>query len=92
MLGELDKNRLTEGQMYQLDLRAASRLTEPAEFEELVLKTGDDGTLVKLKDVGRAELGAENYSSFPAISGNDAVGLGIYQVHLEVMPWMLLRL
>ncbi|AVH67058.1 hydrophobe/amphiphile efflux-1 family RND transporter [Nostoc sp. 'Peltigera membranacea cyanobiont' 213] len=78
--GRIGQEPAPKGQRYQLDVRAASRLTEPAEFEEIVLKTGDDGTLVKLKDVGRAELGAENYSSFLRFRGNDAVGLGIYQV------------
>ncbi|MCA1993340.1 MAG: efflux RND transporter permease subunit, partial [Coleofasciculus sp. S288] len=52
---------------------------EASEFEDIVLKTGEDGTLVKLGDVGRAELGAENYSSFLRYRGFDAVGLGIRQ-------------
>ncbi|MEH1924342.1 efflux RND transporter permease subunit [Nostoc sp.] len=78
--GRIGQEPAPKGQRYQLDVRAVSRLTEPSEFEEIVLKTGDDGTLVKLKDVGRAELGAENYSSFLRFRGNDAVGLGIYQV------------
>ncbi|MEA5627664.1 efflux RND transporter permease subunit [Nostoc sp. UHCC 0251] len=78
--GRIGQEPAPEGQRYQLDVRAASRLAEPSEFEEIVLKTEDDGTLVKLKDVGRAELGAENYSSFLRFRGNDAVGLGIYQV------------
>ncbi|MBD2244985.1 efflux RND transporter permease subunit [Nostoc sp. FACHB-888] len=78
--GRIGQEPAPEGQRYQLDVRAASRLAEPSEFEELVLKTEGDGTLVKLKDVGRAELGAENYSSFLRFRGNDAVGLGIYQV------------
>ncbi|MEH1972855.1 MAG: efflux RND transporter permease subunit [Nostoc sp.] len=78
--GRIGQEPAPEGQRYQLDVRAVSRLAEPSEFEEIVLKTQDDGTLVKLKDVGRAELGAENYSSFLRFRGNDAVGLGIYQV------------
>ncbi|MEG4234562.1 efflux RND transporter permease subunit [Microcoleus sp. Pol11C3] len=78
--GRIGQEPAPQGQMYQIDLRAESRLKEPAEFEELVLKTETNGTLVKLKDVGRAELGAENYSSFLRFRGNDAVGLGIYQL------------
>ncbi|BBD65287.1 transporter [Nostoc commune NIES-4072] len=78
--GRIGQEPAPEGQRYQLDVRAASRLTEPSEFEEIVLKTQDDGTLVKLKDVGKAELGAENYNTFLRFRGNDAVGLGIYQV------------
>jgi HAE1 family hydrophobic/amphiphilic exporter-1 len=66
--------------MYQLSLRAISRLTDVSQFEDIVIKSDADGTLVKFKDVGRAELGAESYSSFLRFRGNDAVGLGIYQL------------
>lgn len=78
--GRIGQEPAPPGQMYQIDLRAVSRLTEPSEFAEIVLKTEDNGTLVKLKDVGRAELGAENYNSFLRFKGVDAVGLGIYQL------------
>ncbi|MDB9398373.1 efflux RND transporter permease subunit [Microcystis aeruginosa CS-567/02-A1] len=78
--GSIGQEPAPEGQRYQIDVRAASRLTEPSEFEEIVLKTNDDGTLIKLKDVGRAELGAENYNSFLRYRAKDAVGLGIYQL------------
>jgi hydrophobic/amphiphilic exporter-1 (mainly G- bacteria), HAE1 family len=67
-------------QQYQMDLRAVSQLKDVSEFENLVIARGDDGSLVKLTDVGRAELGAENYSTFLRFRGNDAVGLGIYQI------------
>jgi hydrophobic/amphiphilic exporter-1 (mainly G- bacteria), HAE1 family len=79
-VGRIGQQPAPDGQMYQLDLRASSRLTEVSEFEDVVLKTGEDGTLVKLKDVGRAELGAENYSSFLRFSAKAAVGIGIFQL------------
>ncbi len=63
--------------MYQIDLRAISRLTETQEFDNLVIKTAADGSLIKLKDVGRAELGAQNYSSFLRFKGEEGVGIGI---------------
>jgi len=78
--GRIGQEPAPEGQMYQIDLRAISRLTDASQFEEIVLKTDSNGTLVKLKDVGRAELGAENYSSFLRFRGKDAVGLGIFQL------------
>ncbi|MCC5635778.1 efflux RND transporter permease subunit [Nostoc sp. CHAB 5844] len=78
--GRIGQEPAPKGQQYQIDVRAASRLTETAEFEEIVIKTEDDGTLVKLKDVGRAELGAEDYNTFLRYRGKDAVGLGINQV------------
>lgn len=78
--GGIGQQPSADGQMYQLSLRAVSRLTDPSQFEDVVLKSDQNGALVKLKDVGRAELGAENYSSFLRFRGNDAVGLGIYQL------------
>jgi HAE1 family hydrophobic/amphiphilic exporter-1 len=78
--GRIGQPPIPDGQMYQIDLRAVSRLTDTSQFDEIVLKSGQDGNLVKLKDVGRAELGAESYSSFLRYRGNDAVGLGIYQL------------
>lgn len=78
--GTIGQQPAPDSQMYQIDLRAISQLTEASEFENIVLKTSTDGSLIKLKDVGRAELGAENYSSFLRFRGNDAVGLGIYQL------------
>lgn len=77
--GQIGQQPAPEDQNYQLNLRAVSRLSSVAEFEELVLQTGTDGSLVKLKDVGRVELGAENYATFLTYNGVEAVGLGITQ-------------
>ncbi len=78
--GRIGQEPAPKGQRYQIDVRAASRLATPAEFANIVIKTEDDGTLVKLKDVGRAELGAQDYNTFLRYRGNEAVGLGIYQI------------
>src|SRR5208283_5329530 len=56
------------------------RLSEASQFDNIILKTNADGTLVRLKDVGRAELGAEDYSSDLQFDGHDAVGLGVTQL------------
>lgn len=79
-VGRIGQQPAASNQEYQLDLRAVSRFKTAQDFEELVLTTGDDGTLVKLKDVGRAELGAEDYNSFLRFQGYNSVGLGIYQI------------
>jgi HAE1 family hydrophobic/amphiphilic exporter-1 len=68
------------GQEYQVSVRAVGRLVEPAEFENIILKTGPDGSLVRVKDVGRAELGAESYTSDLRFDGHDAVGFGVSQL------------
>jgi len=67
-------------QEFEISVRAVGRLTEPAEFESIVLKTGADGTIVRLKDVGHAELGAENYDSGLRFNGHPAVGVGVTQL------------
>lgn len=78
-VGQLGQEPAPEGQQYQLNLQASSRLKSVDEFENLVLKTGENGSLVKLSDVGRVELGAENYGSFLTYNGSEAIGLGITQ-------------
>ncbi len=67
-------------QAFQISVRAAGRLTEPKEFEAIVLKRGPDGSLVQLRDVGRAELGAESYGSNLAFNGYPAIGIGVMQL------------
>ena len=46
-----------------MSVRAAGRLREASEFDDIIVKSGADGSLVRLSDVGAAELGAETYSS-----------------------------
>jgi hydrophobic/amphiphilic exporter-1 (mainly G- bacteria), HAE1 family len=79
-IGSIGQPPAPNGQMYQIELQTQGRLKEADEFENMVIKASTDGTLVKLKDVGRAELGAENYSSFARYSGHVAVGYQILQI------------
>jgi HAE1 family hydrophobic/amphiphilic exporter-1 len=67
-------------QLYQLSVRAQGRLSEVPEFESLVVKAGKDGALVRLRDVGRVELGAESYTNRLRFGGFEASGIGIQTV------------
>ena len=78
--GQVGQQPAVPGQNYQVSVRAVGRLSEPAQFENIILKTNADGTLVRLKDVGRAELGAETYSSDMEFNGEDAVGIAVIQL------------
>ncbi len=78
--GRIGAEPAPEGQDYQIDLRATSQLANVEEFENLILKTGNNGLVIRFKDIGRAELGAQNYDSFLRYKGNQAVGLGVYQL------------
>ncbi|GAB4379502.1 MAG: efflux RND transporter permease subunit [Elainellaceae cyanobacterium] len=77
--GRIGQPPAMDGQSYQLTLRAVGRLQDVSEFENMVLKTGENGSLVLLKDVGRAELGAEDYGSFARYNRQGAIGYRILQ-------------
>jgi HAE1 family hydrophobic/amphiphilic exporter-1 len=82
--GQIGQPPVPPGQQYQYAVTAQGRLKTAEEFNNLVIKTSNTGTLVKLRDVGRAELGAENYSSVLRFTSSDrvthrGVGLGINQ-------------
>jgi hydrophobic/amphiphilic exporter-1 (mainly G- bacteria), HAE1 family len=78
--GQVGQPPIRAGQEFQISVRAVGRLSEPAQFDNIILKANSDGTLVRLKDVGRAELGAEDYGSDLMFNGHDSVGLGITQL------------
>jgi HAE1 family hydrophobic/amphiphilic exporter-1 len=78
--GQIGQPPSPTGQAYQVSVRAVGRLSEASEFDNIILKTGADGTLIRLKDVGRAELGAEDYGSLLRFNGHDAVGMGVTQL------------
>ncbi len=78
--GQIGQPPIPAGQLYTLSVRAAGRLTDPKDFERIIVKQTKDGSIVQLRDVGRAELGAEDYSSNLTFSGYPAIGLGVQQL------------
>ena len=75
--GSVGSTPAREGQTYQISVRAAGRLRDRAEFEDIIVKAGAGASLVRLGDVGSAELGAETYASVLRFQGLDAVGFGV---------------
>jgi HAE1 family hydrophobic/amphiphilic exporter-1 len=78
--GQVGQAPAAKNQMFQISVRAVGRLSEAAQFDNLILKSGNNGALVLLRDVGRAELGAEDYSSVLRFNGFEAVGIGVSQL------------
>ena len=75
----------SENQSYTMAVSVVGRLRDPRQFENIVLKdqssVGNAGAaVVLLKDVGRAEVGAESYATSLRYSGNEAIGMGIEQL------------
>ncbi len=78
--GAIGSEPAPKGHTFQIAVRAEGRLTDPAQFDDIILKRSASGSLVRFKDVGRAELGAEGYSTLARYNGRDAIGFGILQL------------
>ena len=77
--GQLGRAPSDPKQSFQVALRVVGRLSDPKEFESIILKNTNNG-IVQLKDVGRAEIGAESYDTNLMYSGHDAIGVGVQQL------------
>ena len=78
--GELGIEPMKEKQLVKLTMRTSGRLKNEKEFENIVIKSDINGSQVLLKDVARVELGAESYSYFSKISGDNATIISIQQL------------
>ena len=77
--GQLGMPPVPSTQEFQITLSIAGRLTEVAQFENVILKTGADGATTRIRDIGRVELGAQTYSQDYMLNGKPAAGIAIYQ-------------
>ena len=77
--GQLGRPPADQKQNFQVALRVVGRLSDPREFENIIIKNTKNG-IVQLKDVGRAEIGAESYDTNLLYSGHEAVGVGVQQL------------
>jgi hydrophobic/amphiphilic exporter-1 (mainly G- bacteria), HAE1 family len=77
--GQVGQPPSDEKQAYQIPVRVVGRLSDPSQFEKIILKSTASG-IVQVKDVGRAELGAETYSTDLRYNGQDAIGVGVQQL------------
>src|SRR5262249_20889481 len=77
--GQLGMPPAPSTQPFQFTLDVAARLDDVSQFENIVVKTEKDGQMVRVRDVGRVELGAQSYSQVTTLNGNPAAAIGIYQ-------------
>ncbi len=66
------------GQESQFNVRALGLLKDPKQFEEIIIRSNPDGSQVKVKDVGRVELGAQTYDLRARLNKSPAGAIGIY--------------
>jgi hydrophobic/amphiphilic exporter-1 (mainly G- bacteria), HAE1 family len=77
--GQLGMPPSPDTQPFQYTVDIAGRLDEAAQFENIVVKTEQNGQMTHLRDVARVELGAQTYSQVFTLNGRPAAGIGIYQ-------------
>ncbi len=75
--GQIGGSPSPQGQALNATVTAQSRLTTPEQFRQIMLRNNSDGSVVRLADVARVELGAENYGFSAKFNGHPAAGFGI---------------
>ncbi|HXH10260.1 MAG TPA: multidrug efflux RND transporter permease subunit [Alphaproteobacteria bacterium] len=76
--GAIGQPPVRRGQSFQFTITTQGRLTEPSEFEAIILRTRSDGSIVRMKDIARVELGAQDYGSFVRLNGRDTAFIAIF--------------
>ncbi|TXE74523.1 multidrug efflux RND transporter permease subunit SdeB [Serratia nevei] len=77
--GQLGAEPMPTRSDYLLSINAQGRLQTEEEFGNIILKSGDNGEIVRLRDVARIEMGSGSYALRAQLNNKDAVGIGIFQ-------------
>ena len=78
--GQIGAPPSPKDQQFQYTINTLGRLTTVEEFGNIILKVGNDGRLVRVKDVARVELGAQTYASYCQLDGAPSIAVGVYQL------------
>ncbi|HIF6633320.1 TPA: multidrug efflux RND transporter permease subunit SdeB [Serratia marcescens] len=77
--GQLGAEPMPTRSDYLLSINAQGRLQTEEEFGNIILKSGENGEIVRLRDVARIEMGSGSYALRAQLNNKDAVGIGIFQ-------------
>src|SRR5262245_683749 len=78
--GQIGAEPVPPGQIFTYTVRARGRLTSVEEFENIIVRANPDGSIVRMKDVARVELGSQTYNMMGRINGEPAALISVYQV------------
>src|SRR5205809_2021793 len=78
--GQIGGEPAPKGQEFTYSVRAQGRLTTPEEFEQIVVRAAPDGGIVRVKDVARAEMGAQDYTVIGHLNGKPSAIVAVYQL------------
>ena len=77
-VGRIGARPIGKDQQFQLNVQTLGRLTTPEQFGNIVLRANPDGSLLRVRDVARVDLGAQNQDIEGRFNGEPAVAIGIY--------------
>ena len=78
--GQLGAQPSPNNTQFQYNLRTKGRLSDPDEFANIIVRVGDNGSMVRVKDIARIEMGSRSYDAFGLLNGEASVVLAIYQL------------
>ncbi len=78
--GQIGGEPIPPGQQFTYTVRAQGRLTDEQQFGDVVVRANVDGSVVRMRDVARVELGAQNYSMIGRLNGAPAAIIAVYQL------------
>ncbi|MEO1089355.1 MAG: multidrug efflux RND transporter permease subunit [Pseudomonadota bacterium] len=78
-IGRIGAAPLTGDQQFQLTINAQGRLTTKEQFDDILVRANPDGSTVRVRDIGRVELGAKSSDSYSRFNGGASAAIGIYQ-------------
>ncbi len=78
-LGRVGAAPVTREQQFQLTIKTKGRLTSPEEFGAIILRANPDGSVVRIRDVARVEMGAKSSDRYTRYNGAPGASIGIYQ-------------
>jgi HAE1 family hydrophobic/amphiphilic exporter-1 len=78
-LGRIGAAPLTNDQQVQINIKTKGRLVTPADFARIILRSNPDGSVIRIDDVARIEMGAKSQDRYSRYNGAPAAAIGIYQ-------------
>jgi HAE1 family hydrophobic/amphiphilic exporter-1 len=78
--GQIGEPPAPVGQSFQYPINVLGRLSDVEQFEEIIVKTGEDGRITRLEDIARIELGGKTYTIESGLNGRPSASVAIYQL------------
>ena len=78
--GQIGQQPIRKGEPTQITLSTLGRLDDPKQFENIVVKRSADGRIVRIKDIGRVELGAQNMDVENELDGHPCANMAVFQL------------